>query len=179
MVYDVTEKDIPISSTVYCEYTENTNLIRTANMDVSNHTLTPFSAKHLLVVIFTNVKKGIWNQRKFTFQAVLASDGNETFAILNYFKLEGDATYIGHFEDFCQDSIFYESLGSTELVHTSNVGIPGRHVFKLTSEIGCIRASECVILRYLACLHVVIFLHFYNYQFNIVSKAAFYKSTLV
>ncbi|XP_057308416.1 uncharacterized protein LOC130646248 isoform X2 [Hydractinia symbiolongicarpus] len=141
LVYDVTEEDVSISSTVYCEYTENTNLIRAANMDVSNHTLTPFSAKHLLLVTFSNVKKGIWDPRYFTFQAVLASDGNETFAILNYFKLEGDATYIGHEEEFCLNSIFYQSLGSTELVHTSNVGIPGRHVFKLTSEIGCIRAT--------------------------------------
>ncbi|XP_057297435.1 uncharacterized protein LOC130628517 isoform X2 [Hydractinia symbiolongicarpus] len=120
------------------EYSIKPNLLSAASKDISSYSSESFSAKHLLIVTFAVLKKVDGSQ--FTFQAVIASDERETYAILNYKELGGRAISVGYEEPLCGKGRFSKAEFSQALVNTSNIGIPGRHVFPLTS-FNCTRAA--------------------------------------
>lgn len=120
------------------EYSIKPNLLSAASKDISNYSSGSFSAKHLLIATFAVLKKVDGTQ--FTFQAVVASDERETYAILNYKELGGRAISVGYEEAHCGKRRFSKAEFSQALVNTSNIGIPGRHVFPLTS-FNCTRAA--------------------------------------
>lgn len=117
----------------YWPYSESTILenqtkplfLNVASNDISKITLSPFNATQIL--IFTS-----YEGKELTNQAVFATDDNSTYVILNYRRFDDDSV-IGYSELSCGSKILFGNK-SSQMVHTSNVGVPGRHVFRLTQK---------------------------------------------
>ncbi|XP_057313363.1 uncharacterized protein LOC130654766 [Hydractinia symbiolongicarpus] len=98
-----------------------------------------FSARNVIVVSYVNIATEQKPSRGNTFQAVLATDGYETYAILNYQSLDSAFAYVAYYELACGSKLFASILNSRKLQKQTNVGIQGRHVHLLTSK-NCSRA---------------------------------------
>ena len=92
-----------------------------------------FDATEAIIVTFDNIPKYRNINIRFKYQVVIATDYTYTFAILNYQRLDGNGNEVG-FSDPFRNSLkrFTTSSDKTVLTRTSNVGIPGKHIFLLT-----------------------------------------------
>lgn len=89
-----------------------------------------FVANRALLISYIDVSAYISpSSLRHTFQLVLATDGNITYAILNYQRLDRISARVGYSEGLCNS----RSSPSFDLLRTSNVGVKGRHVYKLTN----------------------------------------------
>ncbi|XP_057299162.1 uncharacterized protein LOC130629817 isoform X2 [Hydractinia symbiolongicarpus] len=107
------------------EYQTSPLFLSVAGNDISKITQSPFNATQLL--IFTS-----YYDDELTNQAIFATDNNSTYEILNYRRFD-DYSVIGYSERSCGSKILFGN-NSSQMVHTSNVGVPGRHVFRLTQK---------------------------------------------
>lgn len=110
---------------IYFAYQTKPLFLTAVNNDVSKITLIPFKATQIL--IFTDFK---YYTSK---QAIFATDDSSTYVILNYQTLENDGM-IGYSERSCGSKVFFDKNSSQMVMHTSNIGVPGRHVFRLTQD---------------------------------------------
>ena len=90
-----------------------------------------FNATEAIIVTFNNIPRYNNNQSRFKYQAVIVTDYTNTFAILNYERLDESGNEAG-FSDCNYLKRFTTSSDKTVLTNTSNVGIPGKHIFLLT-----------------------------------------------
>lgn len=112
------------------------HLLKAANRDILRYSLKSFFANQIIVVNYIGVK---YQSRAHTFQAVFATDGNQTYAILNYYRLESNGATVGFSERACGHHLYYNGTMSKSLAHTSNIGMPGRHILLLTTR--CAKAG--------------------------------------
>ncbi|XP_057291467.1 uncharacterized protein LOC130614088 [Hydractinia symbiolongicarpus] len=95
--------------------------IKKSKLDVS------FEANYAYIATTVDIS---CSRYKATYQLILATDGNETYAIKNYVNV-GFSGYVGHVEPDCKQDTFASASGFT-LMTTSNTGVPGQHVTRLT-----------------------------------------------
>ena len=91
-----------------------------------------FDATEAIIVTFDNIPQ-YGNTNRFKYQAVIVTDYTNTFAILNYERLDENGDEVGFSDPSCNYlKRFTTSSDKTVLTNTSNVGIPGKHIFLLT-----------------------------------------------
>ena len=96
-----------------------------------------FNAAEAIIVTYNNIPKYRESTKRFTFQVVIATDYTNTFAILNYDRLDESGNDIGYSDPSCNSlKYFTRSPDKRVLARTSNVGVPGKHIHLLTSK-GC------------------------------------------
>ena len=115
---------------IYYRETNESSLLFQVNNDIQRNSLTSFIAKNLFLV--TYISQGM------KFQITLATDGTQTFAVMNYEELSSDpATNIDMNEPGCGYKVFFPRLHSAKtLINGKRTGVRGRHVFNLTTP-GC------------------------------------------
>ena len=92
-----------------------------------------FDATEAIIVTFDNIPRYNNNQSRFKYQAVIVTDYTNTFAILNYGRLDENGDEVGFSDPSCKYLKRFTTLSDkTVLTNTSNVGIPGKHIFLLT-----------------------------------------------
>lgn len=95
-----------------------------ASNDIQAVALKPFHIKDAFSITFY----------AHEIQALFASDGNNTYVVFNYDNTRQLEFLIGYSEPFCGSKRFFTANESRSVAETSNVGVPGRHVFLLTSN---------------------------------------------
>ena len=95
-----------------------------------------FKAEEAIIVTYNEIPKYGQRNIRFTFQAVIATDYNNTIANLNYKKLDQNGV-VGHFDPYCTNAKQVSNLSNTDLQRTSNVGVRGKHIILLSPK-GCI-----------------------------------------
>ena len=94
-----------------------------------------FDATEAIIVTFDNIPQYGNTNNRFKYQAVIATDYTYTFAILNYERLDENGNEVGFSDPSCNYlKRFKTSSNKTVLTNTSNVGIPGKHIFLLTQK---------------------------------------------
>lgn len=94
-----------------------------------------FNAVEAIVVTYNNIPKYGDSSKIFKYQVVITTDYTNTFAILNYDRLDESGNINGFSEPVCNVSKhFITSSDKTVLSSTSNVGISGIHIFLMTSK---------------------------------------------
>lgn len=94
-----------------------------------------------MIVSYIHVASHNNPTERHTFQVILASDGTDTYAILNYKVLGTDGATVGVAERYCGWTRFLEQTKSSRsLTASSNVGVNGKYVYLLTSR-KCLKAG--------------------------------------
>ena len=93
-----------------------------------------FVATEAIIVTFDNIPRyGKIKFYRFKYQVVIVTDYTNTFAILNYERLDVNGNEVGFSDPSCNYlKRFTTSSDKTVLTNTSNVGIPGKHISLLT-----------------------------------------------
>ena len=95
-----------------------------------------FNAAEAIIVTYDNIPNYHDSTKRFKFQVVIATDYTNTFAIINYGRLDQKSYYdVGYSEPQpCKHNVksFIESSDRRVLNRTSNVGRPGKHIHLLT-----------------------------------------------
>ena len=118
--------------------TKNPYTLKLIDQDISlalekSKNYSRFDATEAIIVTFDNIPRYGNKKIRFKYQAVIATDYTNTFAILNYEKLDENGKEVGFSDPSCNYSKqFTTSSDKTILTSTSNVGIPGKHIFLLT-----------------------------------------------
>lgn len=91
-----------------------------------------FSSKFLLLVTYNNTAKDGNPDKCFTFQMALASDGIQSFVVVNYERLdENTVSDIGYSSQRGFIKLQSSVNDTRDLVLTSNIGMKGMHVMPL------------------------------------------------
>lgn len=116
------------SGSLFMRETSDPDVLARATEDIKKSKLDVlFEANYAYIATTVGI---ICSGYKTTYQLILATDGNETYAIKNYVNV-GSSGYVGHVEPDCKQDTFASSSGLT-LMTTSNTGVPGQHVTRLT-----------------------------------------------
>ena len=124
---------------IWYRTTNNASILNRADEDIRKISKDNFTSKYAVIITFVNIPYFPESKNKQTFQAVLASDYSQTYIILNYLQLTVQGTAgLQLIENVCnlnETKTFVEFERSRCLTETSNIGIKGRHVHLLPSEI--------------------------------------------
>ncbi|XP_057294911.1 uncharacterized protein LOC130623439 isoform X2 [Hydractinia symbiolongicarpus] len=121
--------------TVYFRETKDYRVLARATRDVLHlHPYSKFRPTRALVVSYIDVSSYYGTNSKHTFQVIVATDETSTYGIMNYQRLDRSNAINGFSEGYCNFRLFQPRYVSTNLVHRSNIGVRGRHVYKLTKE---------------------------------------------
>lgn len=125
-----TAKLIKDDITLFLNKKENKGKYRTKHGHVYQ-----FKWFEAFVITYDDVTEFNAPQNKFKFQAVLATDYEMTFLILNYdWLLPTNAMFSGYYDPLCNKrEIFAPADNTISLANESNVGKRGKHVFMLSS----------------------------------------------
>ena len=120
---------------IYYRETSNRTIMSNISRDIITAYLDKmFIPTSAIIVTYSNVPTYRYGHLRHTFQAVLASNGKLTYAVLNYKRLDKSADLAQYTERGCVNArTFVSSSLSRTLVSTGNVRI-GRHAFFLTSR---------------------------------------------
>ena len=121
------------------------NTLELAKRDVARLNSGPslsFNATQVIVVTYDNVNQHRGDSNRYHYQFALVTDGNVTYAVLNYERLDrnGPNGYTEPVGRRCFDITRRFASDVRSMVSTSNVGIPGKHVFLLTAN----DTGECI-----------------------------------
>ena len=124
---------------IFWRTTKDQNTLKLINQDISLAVGNPgnpsrFNTTEAIIVTYDNVPKYLDSTKRFKFQVVIATDYTNTFAILNYDRLDESGGVVGYGDSgYCTSTkIFTDSLDTRTLNQTSNVGRPGKHIHLLT-----------------------------------------------
>lgn len=90
-----------------------------------------------VLVTFDAVERHNLPSESNTFQLIIATNGRENYGIFLYKKLQSESAVVG----FGEDSINYfefppsKKTSSKDLVRSSNINEPGKHVYKLSKTL--------------------------------------------
>ena len=113
---------------IYYRETNESSLLFQVNNDIQRNSLTSFIAKNLFLV--TYISQGM------KFQITLATDGTQTFAVMNYEEL---SYYPNRNVDMNEPGCEYKVLVprfnyiNDYLLNENSTGVRGRHIFSLTT----------------------------------------------
>ena len=96
-----------------------------------------FNASEAIVVTFNNIQRYANAAKRFKYQVIIATDYTNTFAILNYDRVDEKGRGLVGYGDPgpCRVTKRFSSTSDdTILTRTSNVGRPGKHIHLLTVE---------------------------------------------
>ena len=102
-----------------------------------------FNASEAIIVTYNNVPRYSSISNLFKYQVVIATDYTNTFAILNYDRLDQTGRGAVGFSDPGPCRVTKRFLNSSDertLTQTSNVGRPGKHIHLLTVD----AVDDCV-----------------------------------
>ncbi|XP_057299219.1 uncharacterized protein LOC130629862 [Hydractinia symbiolongicarpus] len=120
---------------IYVRETFDISFLNLTSMHVRIYSNDQFVATHAFVVTYIHLPiKSSTTAHGNTFQVVLLSNDKQTYAILTYQHLHYRASVAGFNEKYCFSKVFANNSYSRDLQRTSNIGIPGRHVFLLTTN---------------------------------------------
>ena len=127
------------NNNIYYRTAKDQNTLKLINQDISLAVDKPgnpstFNTTDAIIVTYDNVPKYGDLSKRFKFQVVIATDYINTFAILNYDRLDESGGVVGYGDSgYCTSTkTFTNSLDSRVLNKTSNVGRPGKHIHLLT-----------------------------------------------
>lgn len=93
-----------------------------------------FNASEAIIVTYNNIHRFGDESKRFKYQVVIATDYTNTFAILNYDRLDLNSNEVGFSEPLsCHQFTkkFTDLSDKRVLNRTSNVGRPGKHIHLL------------------------------------------------
>ena len=102
-------------------------------MDIQKLGNEGFIANQAVIVTYVAVTPKNYDGNN-TFQAVIATNGNETYTILSYDRLDVGDAVAGVTEYNCYSQLFSSMIYSQQLAQTSNVNETGKHVHLLTKK---------------------------------------------
>ena len=122
--------------------TKDQNILKLIDRDIGlphqQNSTSFFKSKEAIIITFNNVRYYDYRNILFRYQVVIASDYNSTYTIFNYDRLDRQSyDNIGYVEP---DATFsctpYKrfNLNRNNLTKSSNVGQPGKFVFRLTDD---------------------------------------------
>ena len=91
-----------------------------------------FQSTSALIVTFDSLNVYRSSSSQITFQVVFATNLNATYVIVNYHRLDYPAKFVGFYDGVCNKTKNISIGDSRMLTSTSNIGISGVHVYKLT-----------------------------------------------
>ena len=92
-----------------------------------------FNATEAMIITYDNIQMyGQW-YILFKYQVVIATDYTYTFSIFNYERLDRNSNIVGYYDPSCGYSRHFTE-DKTVFTRTSNVGIPGKHIYLLTQK---------------------------------------------
>jgi len=100
---------------------------------------TKFNARTAVIVTYNNVVAYSSSSYRFKYQVVIATDYKHTYTIMNYHRLDlstrGSSGFYERSSCKINTDVFTNSSDRTVLTSTSNVGIPGKHVYLLSDDV--------------------------------------------
>ena len=128
-------------SDVFYRTTSDKTILQAVDKDIAlilgkqKGTPSTFNASSAIIITFDNIQSLGLSSVLFKYQTVIATDFKNTFAIVDYERLDGDGIEIGFYEVYCKHlKRFTGSSESKQLVDDTNVGIPGKQVHLLTNN---------------------------------------------
>ena len=124
---------------IFYRTTTNVNTLKLIDQDIflalgKSGNPSTFNAAEAIIMTYDNVPKYGDRSKRFKFQVVIATDYTNTFAILNYDRLDESGGVVGYGDSgYCPIiKTFTNSTDTRILNQTSNVGRPGKHIHLLT-----------------------------------------------
>ena len=102
---------------------------------------THFIAVEAIIVTYNNIPLNANSGTKFTYQIIIATDYQNTFAIVNYDRIDSNGKVIGISENG-RVIDYISTQYHRDLTWASNVGQPGKHIILLTKK----RYEGCLLL---------------------------------
>lgn len=119
-------------SALYYRESTAVHLLTKVNQDVRRISSSRFKAQRVIIITYENFKSYMNRQETNTFQVVLATNEEVTYAVFNYKNLQSSNAVAGFSEPDCQSRTFLSPSGSRHLMEDTNINIKGRHVYLLT-----------------------------------------------
>ena len=123
---------------IFYRTTTNVNTLKLIDQDIflalgKSGNPSTFNAAEAIIMTYDNVPKYGDRSKRFKFQVVIATDYTNTFAILNYDRLDESGGVVGYGDSgYCTSTkTFTDSLDTRILNQTSNVGHAGKHIHLL------------------------------------------------
>ena len=126
---------LSLGSIYYRDSTSDSDLAL-ANQALSEYGVYSFTARMVFIITYYDVPQYGNTFTKNTFQFIYATDYRNSYGIFNYQKLESTYGVARFTEGSCngRELPFSGSFRSTLLANIANGPVPGRHVYKLSSE---------------------------------------------
>ena len=123
-------------------YRETTDyrILRLIDQDISlvNKSEGRFHSYSAIIVTYDNIQLHRDHTKRFSYQVVIATDYSNTFAIINYGRLDGNSGDVGFTDPgrYSTKRFLSPSADKRILTNFSNVagGSPGKHVYKLSNS---------------------------------------------
>lgn len=140
-----------VVSDISYDETTNPDLLQRASYDISKFLTKTYRATQLVVITFSNIhwKENIGLKEikeELTFQVVLISDGQSSYAMLNYGKAKMNYTYLLHLiigADKCSQRLRAFMPGESVLTST-NTNLNGSYVYEVSSlKFSCPNHLQC------------------------------------
>ena len=90
-----------------------------------------FQSTSLFIVTYLDVSKYNQNEKRYTFQAVIATNGSDVYVVLNYAKLDVNAEWVGFYTQRCGMKTWVTGDNTKKMVDTTNIGVTGRHIYRV------------------------------------------------
>ncbi|XP_057301091.1 uncharacterized protein LOC130635689 [Hydractinia symbiolongicarpus] len=119
-------------SALYYRESTAVHLLNKVNQDVHRISSSRFKAQRVIIITYENFKSYMNRQETNTFQVVLATNEEVTYAVFNYKNLQSSNAVAGFSEPDCQSRTFLSHSGSRHLMEDTNINIKGRQVYLLT-----------------------------------------------
>lgn len=119
---------------IYCrEIHSNKEELDLISKDINSYSNDNFAATHAICVTYFRMRE--YRTANYnTFQVAIASDGDVTYAVIKYIRIDSNNAQAGYNEPYCNSSVLIPPEKSRDLLVGSNTGRIGEYVMKLTSK---------------------------------------------
>lgn len=129
---------------IYYREEHKPTLLRQAGITIARNFPERKDIINAVIITYMDVPSAEHPEKVNTFQVTLASDRYNTYAIMNYPRLNSKNATVGVSDPFCRWEEFVNPKNSNQLALTSNVNQTGVYVYKLTQR--CIQTCKFIAL---------------------------------
>lgn len=119
---------------IYYRVSREQEILSMSSMDVGKLGIRNYNATQTLIVTYVNVSAHGKYKEKHTFQTILTTNGNDTYAVLIYNRLSSSNAITAFAEGHCMSKTFNTSDTSRLMLSSSNIQENGKFVFLLTTS---------------------------------------------
>lgn len=138
--------DTTSEGTVYYEEIFDKGILERVTKDIQTFAHNNFITERVVMITYYNVPARNNLLQKNYFQAILATNENDTYLMLSYFKLETQANFVGYFHK-CHTKYLAMGRDTKRLADSTVTGLTGQYIFPV-SPINCTKRNSCKYLRY-------------------------------